>query len=350
MTTPAAPSSPLALLEVLDRDGHVRQQIKVQQWPVRVGRAIDSDWVLDDPHTAERHFVLSADDTGLRVQVGDTVNGLWIGERLWPAGSQTVVAARTVAFKAGETVLRVRMAEQSLAPELPMEALPRPLRGRPVLWVTALLCVAMLACQTWLTSDPGDWVGTLGTNLVSGLATLLGWCGGWALLSKVMTRRSHFVWHVRVALLASLAWESMRVLPGLLSFMFSQPWISNFGFVLPQVVLAVAVAFHLRQVEPKHPKRRRVLAGVVLALGLGLNFWLNLQANDDWGQDLYLSHLYPPELRLAPARDLDHFMRSVAGLQDALDKEAAQPDEEDDAADSAPPSQPAVNAPPAPPA
>ncbi len=343
MSASLASTAPLAVLEVLDRDGHVRQQVKVQSWPLRVGRAFDNDWVLDDPHTAERHFTLSADETGagVRVEIGNTVNGLWIGERLWPARAQAVVNAPVMSFKAGETVLRLRLATQALAPEQPIEALPRPLQGRAFLLATALLCLAMVGWQTWLTNDPGDWVGTLGTELVSSLATLLGWCGAWALLSKVMTRRSHFVWHVRVALLASLAWELTRIVPSLLAFMFSLPWLSSFGFVLPQLVLAVAVAFHLRQVEPKHPMRRRVLAGMVLAVGLGLNLWLNLQSNDRWGQDLYLTHLYPPELRLAPARDLDHYMQGVAKLQEALDEEAAQPVDEEEAdeagAGSAPP-------------
>ena len=37
------------LIEVLDRDGQVRQSFPVAQWPLRVGRALDNDVVLSDP-------------------------------------------------------------------------------------------------------------------------------------------------------------------------------------------------------------------------------------------------------------------------------------------------------------
>ena len=45
----------LALIETLDRDGQPRQILRVSQWPVRIGRAIDCDLVLDDPHVAAHH-------------------------------------------------------------------------------------------------------------------------------------------------------------------------------------------------------------------------------------------------------------------------------------------------------
>ena len=39
----------LALLEVLDRDGQVRQSYPVLEWPLRIGRALDNDVILSDP-------------------------------------------------------------------------------------------------------------------------------------------------------------------------------------------------------------------------------------------------------------------------------------------------------------
>jgi hypothetical protein len=325
-------AAPLALLEVLDREGHVRQQMKVLGWPVRVGRALDNEWVLDDVHTAARHFTLAADEAGLHVEVGDTVNGLWVGPQRLPAGSRALLTTPVAVFKAGETVLRLRMAALTLQPEVPIQARPLPLRGMPVLWATVALNLVCLAWQAWLSSDPGGAAATFSNELVAGLGVLLGWCGAWGLLSKLMTRRSHFGWHVRVALLASLAWDLTRGLPGLLAFTLSQPWISSFGFVLPLGVLAWAVATHLRQVEPRHAGRRRVVACLVFIGALGAQLSLNLQSNDRWGQDLYLTHLYPPELRLAPTRDLERFMQGVAGLRDDLDEAAAEPagDDEDE--------------------
>ena len=57
------------------------------------------------------------------------------------------------------------------------------------------------------------------------------WCGFWALLSKIFTRQSSFGWHVRVFVIASLAFVVLGALPPLLAFAFSWPWVTDFGFV-----------------------------------------------------------------------------------------------------------------------
>ena len=48
----------LALLEVLDRDGQVRQSYPVLEWPLRIGRALDNDVVLTEPHVAPHHATI----------------------------------------------------------------------------------------------------------------------------------------------------------------------------------------------------------------------------------------------------------------------------------------------------
>ena len=49
---------PLALLEVLDRDGMVRQAWRIDRWPVTIGRALDNDVVLTEPHVAAHHATI----------------------------------------------------------------------------------------------------------------------------------------------------------------------------------------------------------------------------------------------------------------------------------------------------
>ncbi len=312
-------STPLAMLEVLDRDGHVRHQVKVHSWPLRVGRALDNDWVLDDPHSAAHHFTLNHDDVGLQVQVGETLNGMRVGNERLVAGQSTCLSAPAVLLHVGTTTLRLRLPGQALAPELRIEARPLALRGPTALWGSLMLSSMLVVLYTWITSDPGEWPPNLGLGLLTCAGVLLGWSGLWALLCKVITRRSHFGWHVRVALLASLVWAVAGVVPGWIAFTLSWPGVSSFAFVLPHLVLAAAMTYHLRKVELHSAAQRRSMVGLVLCLGVGLNLWANQSLNSRWGQDLYLTHLYPPEWRLAPAHDLDHFMQGAVDLQEALD-------------------------------
>ena len=46
------------LLEALDRDGMVRQAWRIERWPVTIGRALDNDVVLTEPHVAAHHATI----------------------------------------------------------------------------------------------------------------------------------------------------------------------------------------------------------------------------------------------------------------------------------------------------
>src|SRR4029450_1978129 len=107
--TLAAPGIRLAIVEVLDRDGHVRSIVPVTSWPVPIGRAIDCDVVLDDAHVAARHATVTGagadggvsagaapvgeagaggasrasgagDGDALTLTVGETINGVHVGK------------------------------------------------------------------------------------------------------------------------------------------------------------------------------------------------------------------------------------------------------------------------------
>ncbi|HEY4956883.1 MAG TPA: FHA domain-containing protein, partial [Caldimonas sp.] len=55
---PIEAREPPALLEAIDRDGLVRQAWRIERWPFSIGRALDNDVVLSDPHVAPHHATL----------------------------------------------------------------------------------------------------------------------------------------------------------------------------------------------------------------------------------------------------------------------------------------------------
>ena len=89
----------LALIETLDRDGQPRQILRVSQWPVRIGRAIDCDLVLDDPHVAAHHAALTwrvSSSTASKPALG------WTAAIGWPSTPRRTTALlvrqRTASF------------------------------------------------------------------------------------------------------------------------------------------------------------------------------------------------------------------------------------------------------------
>lgn len=317
----------LAVLEVLDRDGSVRHGVVVREWPLRVGRALDNDLVLDDPHTAAHHFSVAPDEGGqLMLQVGDSRNGLRCDAVQLAAGARAAVGERPPLLVAGRTTLRLRLASHALAPEQPLLAQRALTQGLATLGALALAVIAVLVFNDYLDNDPDNFARSLGTLAVTALGAGLGWAGLWTLLSKVFTRQGHFGWHVRVMLMAVLTWELVSNGAALLAFSLSWPWLTDFSFIAAYAILGATLYFHLQAVEPHHPRRTRGFALAAAAMGIGLSLWFNDQASDRLGSELYMNHLFPPALRLAQPVDTEHFMQGVQALQPRLDAKAQQDD------------------------
>ena len=316
----------LALLEVLDRDGSVRHVVPVREWPLRVGRALDNDLVLDDAYTAAHHFSVAPDDQGqLQLTVGDSLNGLQVDTQRLAAGARTPVGGNSAAMLvAGRTHLRLRLASHVLPPEQPLGVTRVLTQDLPTLALLAVAAALTQVFSIWLDSDPDTFVRALGSVSVSALTMALGWAGVWTLLSKVFTRLSHFGWHLRVLLIAVLAWEALTAGMSLLAFAFSWPWLTDFGFVIDFVIFSAVLYFHLQAVEPHHPRRTLGFALASLVLGVGVSAWRNVQSSDRLGEELYMNHLFPPALRVARPVDTTQFLQGVAALQATLDEKAKE--------------------------
>lgn len=329
----------IAVLEVLDRDGQPRQSFAVPAWPLRIGRALDNDVVLSDPHVAAHHLTIAKADndsetnTGLALTLADTRNGALLGRKRLRGGESAVLAAdgEPIDITLGRTHLRLRLPGHAVAAELPLapaDSLPR--RALPIV-LAALLLVAGIVFTTWLDTDPENLARAIGSTLLTALLGAAIWCTAWALMSKTFTRQAHFGWHVRVFVVASLALLVVGALPSVLAFAFSWPWLTDFDFVGTIAVAAAALYFHLLAVEPAKHRLLKWAAAACGVVGVGLSLWFNLQRGDQLGEELYMNHLFPPALRLAKPVAPDAFVDGLAALRPLLDKKAKEPGRGDEA-------------------
>jgi len=330
---PTAAPARLALLDVLDRDGQVRQSLNVQHWPLRIGRALDNDLVLSDAHVAAEHLSLAHDETGLTLVVGTTKNGVQFGAKKLSAGARQALPTTGEApeFGIGRTRLRLRLPSHTLAPELPL-AVVAPLRQRlvPILGAALLLVLGMLF-NTYLDTDADGLGRAIGSTLLSTVAGALIWCGAWALLTKTFTHQARFGWHLRVFLISSTAWLIVGAVPAVLAFAFSWPWLTDFAFLGTYAVGAAAFYFHLLAVEPARHRALRWAAVACGVTGVALTLWFNVQRTDLFGEELYMNHLFPPAMRLAKPVSNDAFINGLAQLKAPLDKKAKETSGADEA-------------------
>jgi hypothetical protein len=331
-TPPSQARAPLGLLEAVDRDGMVRQSWRIERWPFSIGRALDNDAVLTEAHVAAHHATLdlAADPAGgpagIDVAAGETRNGLSVGRELVPGGAAKRFAdsGRDLDLHIGRTHLRLRLPGHALAPELAMAAAV----GREHHWLpTVGLALAVLVAvlfNTWIDTDPDTLGRTAGTVLLTTILAAGMWCGLWALLSKTFTRQSHFAWHVRVFVVATLVTLALSVLPPLLAFSLSWPWIADFSFVAVYATVAAAIYFHLLAVEPGRQGLMRAVTVTGFATAVALSIWFNVQRTGRPGEELYMNHLFPPQLRAATPIQVDQFVQGLAPMQAILDRKARE--------------------------
>jgi len=334
MEANAATASPApALLEVVDRDGLVRQSWRIERWPVSIGRALDNTIVLSDPHVAAHHatidVVAGVDATPAKVVVaaGETKNGVVVGRRDRIAGGTEREIAddgRDVELQIGRAQLRLRLAGHALAAEQPMSAVADTEHRWPPTLGFAVAVLAVVLATAWVETDPEAVVRSAGMVVLSTIAGGAIWCGLWALLSKTFTRQSHFGWHVRVFVVASLVLLALAIVPPLFAFAFSWPWATDFSFVAVYATAAAAIYFHLLAVEPSRRKLMRGVAATGFVVGVALSLWFNVQRTGRPGEELYMNHLFPPQLRIARPTSVDRFIDGLAPMQAILDKQAKE--------------------------
>ena len=316
----------LAVVEILDRDGHTRQAVPVSRWPVTIGRAVDCDVVLDDLHVAAHHVTLDETDGVLRVHVGETINGALLPERRHLKANERADLRADEILQVGLARLRVRRAIDGIAPERHMTYEHAP----PFLLLAALVSVFALVnlAERWVNVDPG---GRVIDYLPTVLGTMLGlfiWCGFWALGSRLFRHRFDYGRHLRVASSYFIVTSIVGVGLPVLAYALGWSFFSRISGIAVGAVLWAMIFAHMSLMLPS---RRRFLAiGMTLlfVVATGLYLTRNYQTNHRMFSELYVSALAPPALRVASPVPTSRFIDDARHLKDTLDARVHDDDNE----------------------
>ncbi len=322
----------LALIECFERDGRPGRTIDVYAWPLTLGRGLVNHVALDDAYVAPNHARIEPDAQGqLVLTVLDTANGVVIDGRRHAAGAQCPLPETGALLQLGQTRLRLRLRGEVLAAEKPLP----PAAASP--WLFALPLYALAVAEHALGLDPGADATAWLPALVGLPVAVAGWCGLWALLSKVFQHRFDFNGHLRIALPWLLAIEAVGAL--LPQVAASLAWPGLWHLVVPlQVVLgALWLRAHLAHVLPLH--RRTVSAAVALVTlaGSAISLTVIQRSTDSYSRAPYMSTLPLPATRLAgsvaPAVLVEEMSALVEPLARRVQKAREEEEEESASAD-----------------
>lgn len=303
------------VVEHLHRDGTVLARILAQSDRFTLGRAIDNDLVLNDPHTAPHHaeLVFHGPKSASLSDLG-TLNGIA------PQRGKKVTdihIERDQTVRVGASLIRVRSSDWALAPELPLD--------NHRFWIWALLAfAAVMAHATW-----SLWLTDLQAEsppYLYGLAGIAGFFGLWssayALYGRLANGADRFFAHLLIACSGYLSIALLET--GLATLGFSSGWVwpGQWQPYLVGLLMATTVGVHLRTADPGHWPAARWGLGVVTVVAMAVPLAQRWITHQELTSTHTMDEVSYPVLRWATPQPLDSFLDDVNRLQ--ADADAAR--------------------------
>jgi hypothetical protein len=302
-------------VELLARNGDVLRRQCIDTLPIRIGRGYDNDLILDDDYAAPSHALVEPDGKGLLLRDLGTRNGIVVkGKRL-----QQVALTGDTVVRIGHTSLRVRAAAFPVPQELRDRTFHR--------WEGALpgsaglaLVLALALLAAWL----GDtqYFEPAGYFVVAAwmVGAALLWSGAWAFAGRLFGHQARLGRHLFVAGCGLAALAVYALLGSTLGYAFSLEGFTHYASHVAVLLLAGMVYFHLCTIAPRKRLRYRWLCAGLAVLGSGLILVANVQRGGRLSDELYMSVLMPPALRVSRDRGIDEFMRDVEEMKPQLER------------------------------
>lgn len=302
-------------VEILARNGEVLHRHRAASLPIRVGRAYDNDFILDDEYAAAHHALIEAGPDGTLVMRDlGTRNGLNHNRK---RVQQLVLGGDTV-VRMGHTSLRVRPADFPV----PAELLDRTMHGWEGLLpglVGALLAGLVALLVTWLfDAQPFELLNYV-LAPVAGIGAALLWSSLWAFMNRLFGRYTRLGRHLFIIGCGLAALVGFRLLAAAIAYAYSLEWLTRYGSHAAVATVAGIIYFHLATIKPPLRRRMRAICAAAAVLASSLVLIMNQQRHGRVADELYMAVLLPPELRASPDATVAEYMADVEKMRAELD-------------------------------
>lgn len=315
-------STDFVLVEVLGSHERVASRTGVALSDNRrsfvIGRSALADIVLDDEYVAARHVELQVSPAGeVLANDLDTLNGIKIAGTLYRGAGHRVAPGSELLV--GRTRLRIRTADESLAPERRDDEARGVVQRNPA-WAAGIgvaLCILLIAYTSWL-GAPREVSPIFVYASMAFLAAAGTWIALWGLITRVTLGEWRWVRHAAVIFCVAALFYFCEMVLEFAGFVVALPHWEAQDILLTGVMAALALYGHLTVAA--HLGRRRAMATAALLPALAVATFLWLQSRN---QVLNVNRIaeraavYPPSLRLSTAKPLDAFFERSTALKDA---------------------------------
>jgi len=307
-------------VEVLARNGEVKQRQRLDTLPIRIGRGYDNDFILDDRHTSAHDAVIALGaDGALEVRDVESRNGI-----IHKGGRQTQMTldGNTI-FRLGHTNIRVRSADFAVSDAI-ADTTFHGWEGWPPALTGFVLVVLVTLASVWMTdtekSEPVHYL----TVLAAMLSVMVFWCGGWSLANRLFEGQTRFGRHLFIAACGLIASEAASFLISFTAYAFSLEALTRYDNHVLVAIVAGMVYFHLVTINPGHTRRFALAAILASLLGSGVLLMVSYQTSGRFSSELYMSELLFPSVRLTSDKPVTEFFANAEKLKAKVDAERSK--------------------------
>jgi hypothetical protein len=306
-------------VEILSRQNEIVARFRLPGAEARIGRGYSNDVIVDDPYVAPEHLRLFRNEAGeLVVEDLGSANGVYLNggahrlERIIVDGKEPI--------RIGQTFLRIRDANFAVE----AERISSPDQKRLPIILAASLGVALLGVdetRIWLgqTSEVQPMI-YLGPLLILG-ASVLGWAGFWALLSRIFSGKSRFLRNLLITLAGGLAMTLYGWISQFVAYALTWSVSPTYSSAVLWSIAAVMCFFHLAKIGPPRLWLKGSIIAVLLVVAVTVQGLQISEAYFRSGRQNLVRLLMPPSLRIAPLHDEAAFFGEIAKLKAKHDED-----------------------------
>lgn len=308
-------------IEILSPHDEVKTRHRFDTLPIRIGRAYDNELILDDAYVAPYHALVQLNDAGV-LEITDTGSKNGIVHQHDRHTSLRLQGSEIL--KLGHTNLRVRTADFAVPAEQLVSTSAQWEGLKPAL-IGLGLAIASALFATWISVIQQTSAITYLFAILMMLAMLLIWSGCWAFANRVLSGKLRFGRHLLIAAIAMVVMDAWDLISLSLAYIFSLEFLSRYGSHMYMVIAGGMLFYHLHTINQQHPKRLMKISAAIALLGSSIILMANYQRDGSFADELYMSELLPPSLRLSGNQSVGDFMQDAQTLKSALDIERLKP-------------------------
>lgn len=266
------------IIQILNNQGNVTSNQKLDQSRVTIGRSYDNDIILNDPHICPQHAALYYNDQAQwYIEDLNSINGIF--NHLGKPFELAPIPQDGLIFTLGKQKLRALSSNAPVAPTLILPKKPHILSSIFLLAILILFILLELAYDTWINTlgeNAKDWKKELLMHPFYLLMFII-WPAFFSLIARLRSLDTQFLNQSIVFFTALSVWIIWLKLYSLLSFNFStSSLLPMFNNVIPGIILLILLWYNIK------------LCGVTnkwlhifLTLMLTSTYWLIPYANND---------------------------------------------------------------------